>query len=41
MAGAHPQEIDLAFAGNNELRKRVHAAIGALHLLSHLSLPWS
>ncbi|KAJ4357708.1 uncharacterized protein N0V89_002284 [Didymosphaeria variabile] len=27
MAGAHPQEIDLAFAGNHELRKRVHAAI--------------
>ncbi|CAO2658472.1 Nn.00g061950.m01.CDS01 [Neocucurbitaria sp. VM-36] len=23
----HPQEIDVAFAGNNELRKRVHAAI--------------
>lgn len=28
MAGAHPQEVDLAFAGNPELRKRVHAAIG-------------
>lgn len=28
MAGAHPQEIDSAFAGNHELRKRVHAAIG-------------
>ncbi|KAF1960069.1 Rtt106-domain-containing protein [Byssothecium circinans] len=27
MAGAHPQEIDLAFAGHHELRKRVHAAI--------------
>ncbi|KAF2466869.1 Rtt106-domain-containing protein [Lindgomyces ingoldianus] len=27
MAGAHTQEIDLAFAGNHELRKRVHAAI--------------
>lgn len=24
----HPQEIDVAFAGNKELRKRVHAAIG-------------
>lgn len=28
MAGAHPKEIDVAFAGNHELRKRVHAAIG-------------
>ncbi|KAJ4294343.1 hypothetical protein N0V90_008033 [Kalmusia sp. IMI 367209] len=27
MAAAHPQEVDLAFAGNHELRKRVHAAI--------------
>ncbi|KAF2709243.1 Rtt106-domain-containing protein [Pleomassaria siparia CBS 279.74] len=27
MAGAHPQEIDSAFSGNHELRKRVHAAI--------------
>ncbi|PSN64137.1 Rtt106-domain-containing protein [Corynespora cassiicola Philippines] len=27
MAGAHPKEIDAAFAGNHELRKRVHAAI--------------
>ncbi|KAH7125713.1 hypothetical protein B0J11DRAFT_487577 [Dendryphion nanum] len=27
MAGAHPQEIDLAFMGNHDLRKRVHAAI--------------
>ncbi|KAF2117964.1 hypothetical protein BDV96DRAFT_517802 [Lophiotrema nucula] len=27
MASAHPQEIDSAFAGNHELRKRVHAAI--------------
>jgi hypothetical protein len=26
----HPQEIDVAFAGNHELRKRVHAAIGML-----------
>ena len=24
----HPQEIDAAFASNQELRKRVHAAIG-------------
>ena len=24
----HPQEIDVAFASNHELRKRVHAAIG-------------
>ncbi|KAF2184498.1 Rtt106-domain-containing protein [Zopfia rhizophila CBS 207.26] len=27
MAGAYPQEIDLAFAGSHELRKRVHATI--------------
>ncbi|KAF2690600.1 Rtt106-domain-containing protein [Lentithecium fluviatile CBS 122367] len=27
MASAHLQEIDLAFAGNHDLRKRVHAAI--------------
>ena len=27
-AGPHPKEIDVAFAGNHELRKRVHAAIG-------------
>jgi hypothetical protein len=27
MAGAFPQEIDLAFSGNDDLRKRVHAAI--------------
>jgi hypothetical protein len=27
-AGPHPEEIDRAFAGNGELRKRVHAAIG-------------
>ncbi|ORY12205.1 hypothetical protein BCR34DRAFT_304993 [Clohesyomyces aquaticus] len=27
MAGAHPQEIDVAFASNHDLRKRVHAAI--------------
>ncbi|CAI6338312.1 unnamed protein product [Periconia digitata] len=27
MPGSHPQEVDLAFAGNHELRKRVHAAI--------------
>ncbi|KAF2662236.1 Rtt106-domain-containing protein [Lophiostoma macrostomum CBS 122681] len=27
MAGAHPQEVDAAFAGNHELRKRVHSAI--------------
>jgi hypothetical protein len=26
----HPQEIDVAFASNHELRKRVHAAIGML-----------
>jgi hypothetical protein len=26
-AGPHPKEIDAAFAGNHELRKRVHAAI--------------
>jgi hypothetical protein len=26
---AHPPEIDVAFAGNPELRKRVHAAMGA------------
>jgi hypothetical protein len=25
----HPQEIDVAFAGSHELRKRVHAAIGS------------
>lgn len=25
---AHAPEIDVAFAGNQELRKRVHAAIG-------------
>lgn len=24
----HAQEIDVAFAGNQDLRKRVHAAIG-------------
>jgi hypothetical protein len=29
-AGPHPEEIDKAFAGNHELRKRVHAAIGML-----------
>jgi hypothetical protein len=29
-AGPHPTEIDKAFAGNHELRKRVHAAIGML-----------
>jgi hypothetical protein len=34
--GAHDQEIDVAFAGNHELRKRVHAAIGMLLLLKHL-----
>jgi hypothetical protein len=27
----HPKEVDAAFAGNHELRKRVHAAIGELH----------
>jgi hypothetical protein len=27
-AGPHPEEIDEAFAGNHDLRKRVHAAIG-------------
>ncbi|KAF1976053.1 Rtt106-domain-containing protein [Bimuria novae-zelandiae CBS 107.79] len=27
MASAHPHEIDVAFEGNHELRKRVHAAI--------------
>jgi hypothetical protein len=27
----HPKEVDAAFASNHELRKRVHAAIGALH----------
>jgi len=27
---AHPEEIDVAFASNHELRKRVHAAIGML-----------
>lgn len=35
MAGAHPQEVDLAFAGNRELRKRVHAAIGASHCMPY------
>ena len=29
LAAPHPQEIDVAFASNSELRKRVHAAIGA------------
>jgi hypothetical protein len=33
MAAAHPHEIVAAFAGNHELRKRVHAAIGEAHLL--------
>ena len=28
-AVAHPPEIDVAFAGSPELRKRVHAAMGA------------
>ncbi|KAF1995064.1 Rtt106-domain-containing protein [Amniculicola lignicola CBS 123094] len=27
MVGTHPKEIDVAFASNHELRKRVHAAI--------------
>jgi hypothetical protein len=31
MPRAYPQEIDLAFAGNPDLRKRVHAAIGEPH----------
>jgi len=37
MTGAYPQEIDLAFAGNHDLRKRVHAAIGEPH--SRISYP--
>lgn len=28
MAGAYPQEIQVAFGGNHVLRKRVHEAIG-------------
>ena len=27
-AASHPHEVDAAFAGHDELRKRVHAAIG-------------